>query len=293
MDTKELTAILVVAMVGCVIVAGFVPVVGESVSATTTFENDGYYYMTDLTDQSLSYEFDGTKWTINGEQANIDITDLTTIVAADKEIIRANGYFRGTNNLNATALNITVTANGITGTATVNGSPQTINFNVTVYYCAVTVTTDTVLSKYNVPTYLNEDSQILADGQSAYKSDASAVFRIEGSIADGFTVTPALTTISITDVECNYTAVSGYLDLYKVESITFKSVWNAGTPDDTSDDVTLNQTYSSYVVPAKVTAEKTAHADDNTASIISMLPFILIMGVVLMFVGVVLVRRYV
>ena len=275
---NRITGLVIALVVGGLLVGGLLIPSIEGMTATEkTFENEGYYYMTDLNDQSITYVFDGSTWTINGIQATIDTSELTTIVAANNVIIRANGYLRGSSNINLTSLDITVTADGITGYGMNGSTRHDINLSVAVYYCAVTTPTDYVLSKYNVPTYLNENSQILADGQSAYKSDASAVFRIEGSIADGFTVTPAMSSITITDVVCNYSAVAGYEDLFKVESITFNSVFNNGTPADPSDDITQAQTYSSYVVPVEITAEKTQQLD---ATQIAMFGVISILGIV-------------
>lgn len=291
MKTNILT--LAITLTVGIILAGslLMPVISEATETEKTFNNEGYYYMTDLGEDSITYVFDGSKWTINDVVVDIDITDLTTIVAAENVIIRANGYFRGTTTINASALNLTVTADSITGTATVSGNTQTINLSLDVYYCAVTEPTGYVLSKYNTPTYLHKDSDILADGQSAYTPSASAVFRIEGNINDGFTVTPALASITVTDVKCNYTVIDEYIDLYRVDSITFKSVYNSGTPSDPSDDVVRDQTYSSYVVPASVTSEMTNHLNSGEIAILNALPVLIIAALVLMAAGAIILKR--
>ena len=291
MKTNILT--LAITLTVGIILAGslLMPVISEATETEKTFNNEGYYYMTDLGEDSITYVFDGSKWTINDVVVDIDITELTTIVAAENVIIRANGYFRGTTTINASALNLTVTADSITGTATVSGNTQTINLSLDVYYCAVTEPTGYVLSKYNTPTYLHKDSDILADGQSAYTPSASAVFRIEGNINDGFTVIPALTSITVTDVECNYTVIDEYIDLYRVDSITFKSVYNSGTPSDPSDDVVRDQTYSSYVVPASVTSEMTNHLNSGEIAILNALPVLIIAALVLMAAGAIILKR--
>lgn len=292
METNKLIAGIVAAAIAVIVLAGvLMPALSNATTTEDTYINDGLYYMTDLADQSIVYTFDGTKWTIDGEDSSIAPSDDTTLAAGDEVIIRTSGLIRGKANLTPSVMSITVTATGITGTATVNNVSQSVNISATMYYCAVNDETDYTLSKYNVPTYLHEDSQILADGMAGYKSGSAALFRIEGSIADGFTVTPTPNTLGITDVQCNYEKLDDHIDLYKVTSITFKSVYDNGTPGDTSDDVIRDQTFSSYVVPAKITCERSVHFSDAMNVILNVIPLLIIVAVLLGVVAVFILRR--
>lgn len=280
---------IVVGLVGltvmAVIFSAMLPIMGEVTSAEDTFTNEGYYYMTDLGEQTISYTFDGSKWTIDGEDANIIISDDTTLIAGEEVIVRTTGLIRGKANLSPSTMEITVSATGITGTATVSGNTTSVNIVADIYYCAVIDKTDYVLTKYNTPTYLNENSEILADGMAGYKSGSACLFRIEGSINDGLTIYITPSTLSdsltITDLQFNYTKMGDYVDLYKVNSITFTTTFDNSTPDDPSDDVVRNQVFTSYVAPYEVTSEKTYHPDGPTTAILNMLPIIIGAGLLL------------
>lgn len=302
MDTKELTAILVVAMVGCVIVAGFVPVVGESVSASTTFENDGYFKLDKYTD-SYTFEWDyndPSKLVINDETYEYTNTSglALSIILGERFAVRladnnANISFFGAGTFvpaNATYPNITVTYTGGTLTVT-NGTNTKVISDVAEIY-SYAKDGPYVMKKSTSPAYLNSGSEIIADSEiyasgQTFNGTNYIFWHMAGTIDNMVypdTFDSALTVTNET-IHGSYTA--GYNDLYTLDNITFTATASY------QSGVTYNITASYFVVPAEVTAEKTIHADDNTASIISMLPFILIMGIVLMFVGVVIVRRYV
>ena len=276
---NKLITICITLVVG-VILAGSVlmPILQDATTTEKTFTNVGYYYMTDLGEDSIVYTYDGTKWTIDGEETTISNSEATTLVAGDGFIVRANGQLRGSTIASPASIsNLTVTATGLsmsytkpdetTATATVSG---------TVYYCAVNEKTDHTLSRYNVPVYVNGDSDILADGMSGIATNVTSVFKIEGNIDDGFTVTPQNAGVTVSDVTCNYTAVQGYNDLYQIESITFNTTYN---------DVVRVQSYSSYVAPTEVTAEKSQHLNNGEIALISAIPIMVIIALVMVAVG--------
>lgn len=266
---------LVVVIVAAAVI---LPILAEAEKTTTTFENGRLYYMYGLgAEDSVTYTFDGTEWTADGEALDVVVSDSTTLVAGDGFIVRSNGLIRGSTNITpASITTMTVTAAGVTGTY-VNSSDVSASINIsgTVYYCATSEVTDYVLCPYNEAVYLNGDSEILADGQSAIKTGQAGVFKITGNITDGFTVTPQTLGVTVSDVVCNYEAVDGYIDLYEVTSITFTTVY---------DGETRAQTYSSYIVPAEVTAEKSVHATGVELTIIQILPVLVLVGVLMMIV---------
>ena len=307
MDTKELTAILVVAMVGCVIVVGFIPVVNESVTATSDFENDGYYHMEKYgTDTDLTiawYHTNPKKINVNGEdyEPNTPINQWASIAIGDNWYFRyadggANTYvqvtYGGTNYLSGSVTagsDVVVTCEN--GTATLKQyTGDTVTNTQTVGYTEIYAISDDsgsyVMKKSTETAYMAEDTEFIGLGSTGMGETGRAVLKVSGSVEDGATVeviasTPAGATVS--DIEVNVTSLTDYIG-FALSTITFTL---------TVDNTDYPATYSYFIVPATVTLEKAIHADDNTASIISMLPFILIMGIVLMFVGVVIVRRYV
>ena len=319
MDTKELTAILVVAMVGCVIVAGFVPVVGESVTASTTFANDGYYTM-DKLDENTARVIEWEKAspnqiTIDGEPFLMSFAELNksyTLVGSETLILRyqaeatttglqvysSEGYVSF--HLNTSADNgdkVTVTIENNTLSFVTNGTTPLTKTYTSLGTDGYIINGDgtgdyAVMKKSNVPANVLGDSNIRLIGVCVRGGPTGIAIYGNGTIDDGITLSTIYSasgiTVTYSEPVANDTAVNGYVDLYKLNNYTFTITYTNG-----QDTGTYDATYSYFIVPVSVTAEKTIHADDNTASIISMVPFILIMGIVLMFISVVLVRRYV
>lgn len=289
MDTKELTAILVVAMIGCVIVAGFIPVVGESVSATTTFENEGIYYMTNPA-ESMHVEYTGgTSWVIDDEPLNYTSIGATNIVVFDNSFIRNNGQIRGTVNTGWDNADVVIGNGTITGTA--NDGAVTVNYTYDTVYIATNDKSSWIMTKPTNTTYIKGDSELIGMGLTGVKDGLNVDHYITCYVTVNdleATVTTNSTSVTISDIVLNTVAVNGYIGLYEFNSVTFKATWT-----DTNGTAITDCTYNILIAPSTVTAEKAIHADANTASIVSMIPFILIMGIVLMFVGVVIVRRYV
>lgn len=317
MEIKDLSAILVVAMVGCVLVAGFIPVVGESVSATTTFENEGYFYMQkitadDSTPHVLYYETDGTNTNLTYELDGVEIpktnwptSPLSVTLATDGEswVMRAsaNSEYVGLQGVGST-LNFgghdtrTTTVTFESGTVTMErtiynpdtgqtSAGSTLTGTYTDLWIYSPTPTAYVMKMADKSAYMLADSTYLAMGITLVSQWNTAI-KITGDVNefDASIVYPPNVTTTVTNDEIHKTTVNGYNGLYSLDKLTFT------ISDGTT---TVDATYSYFIVPAKVVAEKAIHADDNTASIVSMIPFILIMGIVLMFVGVVLVRRYV
>lgn len=307
MEIKDLTAILVVAMVGCILVAGFIPVVGESVSATTTFENEGYVYMTNDDSVPREYVYDGTKLTVNGKDLNYGTNNHTLIVTDDMLLMREswNGITVFKANIGnaywgvvTDSFDFTIYDGTVTGSLVSNGSQSgTLSVSYNEVWMAIPEKSDYILTNYNSSNYVLGNSPIYGFGITGIKNSAndttSAKLIVKGNINDGFTAeiesrVSNVGTITLGDVTANYTVVNGVNGAYLLDSLTFVATYTEDENTYTTDVV-----YTSFIAPASVTAEKTIHADANTASIVSMIPFILIMGIVLMFVGVVLVRRYV
>ena len=294
MDTKELTAILVVAMVGCVIVAGFIPVVGETVEPNVKIINEGAYNLTDNDDDyTIIYDPSGKYIIGDKEVLFTDLpADAITIASAKDMLLRMQNW--APQNYNLWLFIDGQAARVIASNA--NPNPVTINFNNGVLtWDAQTnnYTSDDSFRVFNpdgayTMTYYDQPATVLKDTTVIVGNGTTAVnawtnrFYIEGT-TDDITVTPA-TGITVSNVQVNTTAIPSLKDGVKLDSVTFTA---------TDGENTVDATYNRVIVPIEIIAEKAIHADDNTASIISMIPIILILGIVVMFVGVVLVRRYV
>lgn len=306
MEIKDLTAILVVAMVGCIVVAGFIPVLNETVDPNTTFTNDGYYNLIkidDTTTTTLTWDSaTGNKVSVDGNEINIpSATGRLTLIGSDSLCVRIDsgtqiqvyGSYNGSQDYKAVTTAGTFSI--ASGILTVNdGTTKTFDLGDDAFIIAP----DDVESDYvavmkvsNINAHVLKDSEIICCGISVsnqYKSSIGVFGK--GTVEDMefstfFVGTNYTGDTTITNVVIHDTEVTDYIDLYELEKFTFTLNYDGGT--------TSNITYSYFIVPATVTAEKAIHADSSTASMIALLPFILIMGIVLMFVSVVLVRRYV
>ena len=304
MQTNELIGLVVVGLVGCIMVAGFIPVLNETVDPDTTFTNDGYFHLnkinaTDNATYTISWDADDSDiLTVNGVDISVSSTNggsflQYSIFASETDMIRV-GTTDGTGvtlawvqirggqiayATTSTLFNATI-ANG-TLTATFGENDTRTATYTTAYIIDETGTGSYVMKKSNESAYMLADSIIYSVGFTH-----PAVYRVEGTI-ENVTVTNLQsgdTEVTISNEQIHKSVVSGYNGLYAFDNVTF---------DATISGVTTTNTYSYVIVPYEVTAEKTIHADSATASMIALLPLILIMGIVLMFVGAILVRRYV
>ena len=287
MEKNNLLTLVVTLTVG-IILAGsmLMAVLADATATQKTFENDGLYYMTNMgADDSIVYTFDGTNWTINGEPATITKAE-TTIIAGEGVILRANGTFYTGSPFPVNKItSLTVTAEGMTGTV-INSSnvSQSVTFSREIYYAAVTEETDYVMTAYNSTPYAKGNSNIMGYGWTII-GNVGAVYQVTGNIDDGFEVICEKTTMSISNVVCNKTEVDGYIDLYKITSITFDVTYDGNTPDDPSDDVTETATYTAYIAPAKVTAELSQHLDNSKIALLNTIPLLVIISLVMAAVG--------
>ena len=138
-------------------------------------------------------------------------------------------------------------------------------------YC-ISETGDYVMKKSNESAYMLGDSEFIGLGVTPITGAGSKVILVKGTIEDGATatiVTTSGTPATLTEPELTTASVSGYVDLYQLDKITFKGqvVGSADTPI----------TYSYFVVPAKVTAELSQHM---TPTEIAMFGVISILGIV-------------
>lgn len=309
MEIKDLTAILVVAMVGCVLVAGFIPVVGESVSATTTFKNDGLYRAVELTSESEhTLVFDYTNpdiltiddYAINMKSLNSPYASMSVAFSDDwfvRYVIDTGVILYKCGTSSASAIKGATVTSQISMTLTISAGvalftysdESTYTYNVDGDGLIISDKGSYSMKSASEKAYVNKDSVVYGIGRTDRAlgtSGTSFNAMIMASVEDG--VTPIAYSPQYTwndNRTVNAVENTRYTDLYELSGFTFNLVDN--------DSIEHALTYNQIFVPYEITSEKVIHADDNTASIVSMIPFILIMGVVLMFVGVVLVRRYV
>lgn len=316
MDTQKFVGLLVFGVIGVVLLSAFVPIISETTSANTTFENEGYYTMDVLdatTESTIVWEKSNLNY-INVNGVDIDMYQFIgpgrssfTLIGGEELVLRyerqsstfagiqgygVNGYISFHSNTAATygdKLTITVSNSNVhvssNGTNPINidfpiSSGFVINPSGTGHYA--------VMKKADVPANVLGNSEIYLIGVSVGGGpDAIALYGV-GSIDDGVEISTvykpnSITTVSYSEPVATYTAVNGYDDLYKLDKYQFTITYDANTS---------NATYSYFIVPAEVTAEKTYHPDSTMSAVLDLLPLVVGFGLLLFIVAEFLYRRY-
>lgn len=310
MDVKNFVGLLVFGVIGVIVLAAFVPIISETTSATKTFENEGYFYMQKITADDENtytleyvYDPDSTKlsYEYNGQAidtSNWPVSPLNVTLASDGNswLVRASpnneyvgmqavGYGFAFGGHNTWSVTIEFDSGTVTATA-INSSDVSATYTTTYteMWIYSPTPTDYIMKKSNVGAYMHEDSEYVAMGITSVTAWNTGI-KIVGNL-DDFTATiiypPNLTT-TVTNKEIVKTQTTGYLNLYSLDKLTFTI--NDGT-------TTVDATYSYFIVPATVTAEKSVHPDDALSSVIDLLPLIAGIGLMIILVAEFLYTRY-
>ena len=300
---NRITGLVIALVVGGLLVGGLLIPSIEGMTATeTTFENEGYYTM-DALDAT-------TESTITWEKSNIDIlnvngTDIDmsnfvgsghtsfTLIGGESIVLRyektsstfagIQGYGVGgryisfhSNSVDTVGDKLTITvSNGAVNVATNGESPINYDFNDVAGFIINPAGTGNyaVMKRADIPANVLGDSSVYLIGVSvAAGPNAIALYGV-GSVDDGVDISTvykpnSITTVSYSEPVATYTEVAGYDDLYKLDKYQFTITYDTSTYD---------ATYSYFIVPAEVTAEKTHQMD---ATQIAMFGVISILGIV-------------
>lgn len=294
MEIKPAMVAIAVFVVITVIAAVLMPVLGDATKTEDTFTNEGYYYMDKVTSTDvgsyvfaykyenstpsltfngeplvLNYNFpltlatDGSDWLVRYWQGNIYVG----LQSAGEDFL-LGGY--GVNDLTITIGSGTATAVGI-----IDGQddPTTVTTTYTDLYIYTEEKADYVMKDKDKPAYLLDDSTYLAMGQTEITHWYDVV-HITGTV-DDFTaeiVYPTGLTTTVTNKAIVKSAVSGHEDLYTLDKLTF-------TISDGTN--TVDATYSYFIVPAEVTAERSVHLSANENAILLVIPALLIIAILI------------
>lgn len=285
MNLRKNIMMIVSLMVAVIIaLAVLVPVIQDTSASEDTFTNKGYFYVDSLNEnESINYKFADGVLKINDVDVPLpsDNTypDGITIFFTEHITVRIDGSLmriKGQVNVGCTALDLTITNGTITGSYTATNT-STANWTYTKFTGMVTSETNRVMSQ-PVPQYVKSDSLIETTGFTRAVGDYY-VIHVSGSIDDGVTVNlytqgsgVVVTTVTVSNIQINYSPVNGHEDLYLVDNITFTL---------TKDDAVSNVTYSIYTVPAEVTSERTAHVTPIEATLLGIIPLLVIIGIVI------------
>lgn len=264
------------------------PVINDATATSDTFTNEGYFYVDSVTsDESITYLFENGALKINGETVPLptgsQYPDGLTIIYTEHICIRYDeGYMkvRGVANHNCFYLNVTATEGRITGTYQwTDGEPQPVNWTYTEFVGMANETTNRIMCK-SQPQYMKSDSYIETTGLVRLPNITGYyVVHISGTIADGITVNfynqgsgAAIDTITASSIQTNTTAVAGYENLYKLNSITFTA------SDGTNSD---NVTFTIYTIPAAVTADRSMPLSNSEIGVLLAIPVMVILVILM------------
>ena len=292
---NKLIPIVLTLVVG-IILAGSVlmPVINDATETERTFINDGYMRYSAIestaTDE-ITIEWDYTapkSLTVGDETIDLSVLDKdTSIVFGDNWSVRYTtaGDLQYIGNLNADYLfvtatdeaNLTITLNA--GSATlVSGTTTKTNTYTTAYYPNNDGTM--IMKKANESAYLLKDSSIISANGITNVPGGSVGIRFTGTINDGFDFTYYRNTAEYEEenVSANYSEISEYTDLVKLNNITFNLV---------SGDNDILATYSYFLIPYEVTAENSHPLSPGQIALMGAIPVMVIVALLVVAVGVV------
>ena len=293
---------MIVSLMVAVIIAlaVLVPVIQDTSASEDTLKNDkdaiGYFDTFTANDEFelVWYPTDPTKLKLNGESFTMPTPppsgSYTCVTIPGQFLIRTDGAtyiqevgslggnIRWLFNTQSEVDDVTLTISS--GTVTVVGGESTYSYTMAegdVLYCVTNEKTDYVMKSPTQKAYLNSDSPILAMGLTTLDSVYYNGFYIGGTLENYNVIQyyPTSNTYTVSNVADDSTAVSGYNDLFTLEKITFTAT-NIATSAATD-----NVTYSYFIVPTEVTAERSAHVSPIEASLLGIIPLLVVIGIVI------------
>lgn len=273
---------IVLTMVVGIILAGSVlmPVLNSATKTTDKITNTGSYFLTDSDDNySLVYDPAG-KFTVNGE--DIPFTDLpggsSTLVSTAEYQLRFNNYTSSAQGNYAifliTPSNFTRLAN-----STIEAPLELVYDSGSLTYGTTTVsyTSDSFRGMVKEGNYvmtastspakvLKNTSIIIGDGTTQVDRWYNR-FYIEGTVED--ISVAAGESITVSNIVANTVAVTKYVDVVELTSITF---------DATDGETTVNATYNRVIVPAEITVELSEHLTPGQIALLGAIPVLVIVA---------------
>lgn len=313
----SITAVVVIA----VLAGTLIPVLDDATAEQDTITNDGYYKMSALasTDtDTVVIEWDKSTMSnyilVNDEKVTIkfppasyglslifgdnwDFRAFATTLSTDN-IFGTVQFYRSTGGTNTvTAFTLTLTEGEYTLVATIGGTDTTSTGTyTTIYYPSNDGAY--VMKIMNESAHVFADSEIVAFGLTDVTgSDGTTIranvgYSMTGTIEDGFTVsnwrvnTLSGDTLTHSTPVAEYTESNKWVDVLDLEKITFTTTATSG---DNSADTAV--TYSYFLVPAEITAERIVHFSSGEVAIFDAIPVIVIIALLLAVVAIVLRSR--
>lgn len=300
MDLRKNIMMIVSVMVAVIIALSvLVPVIQDTSASEDTFTNEGFFYARALNSDSTDIlEWDPanpTKLVINNVEVDTTTIDSsysnvtvafsndwfirfaldTTVIylyEADSEVSSSTDYASVSNEktFNMTCLNgvATITIGDATYNETIQGDGLIISPDKADY----------VMKKSTTKAYVVGDSVVYGSGRTdralgVQGTSFNAMFK--ASVDEGvIPIAYSPNTYTVTDSSVTYTDIAGgtYVDLYELTDykITITDGTNSGT-------ITYNQIF----VPTEVNAERSVHVSTIEASLLGIIPLLVVIGIVI------------
>lgn len=262
--------------VGVLMISGFLwPIVSDATTINKTFSNAGYYEMTydERENVTVVWNYETPyQITVNDETVALNPTDFSssqrkTILIGDDFVLRTNRgsgqpivqFTTPTRNIfGGTGVNLTVTCES--GTYTATAGPDTVSGTYTTLYTPSN-NGEYVMKLSDQDAYLLGNTEFIAMGTSYIGPENTNVgIKITGSIDNGAEIAAWFGgDWTFNNVQVNSESVDGYRDLYTISTIT---------ADAELESVTGSITYSYFLVPTEITAEKSEHLDTMQIALI-------------------------
>lgn len=301
----KLPIMIVALVIGIIMVTTAVLPLASDYSEAKTFTNEGYFRMShydDTTDHTFSWSYE------NPNYVTVDNVDVKVSGAVSKDITvvaDTNWVIRLSTDSNGDVIRMSIImSTGGTTSAQVSNST---NASMTLSSGVMSATFGTseksgtytdlwlpsndgayIMKDSDKDAYINADSELVAYGLTRVKNNAgnttsSPGFGISmiGTYEDGVTSTiwRDENNNTISNETINVSPVSGYIDLYKVSSITATFTLSETVNDETVlTDTPI--TYNYFIVPYEVTADP-----DNPAAYKSLVMVIPLMAFVVLVVA--------
>lgn len=309
MDTNSKLLLAIVSLaVGIIVTATvLIPVLNDAVATSDTMTNKGYYRMSHY-DTNDSEEITIT-WTYEQPKV-ITVNDVDVPILIDKTLpqrsitvigdtswvvrlefntsgdITGLAYIQSEGSIPRALVSNSATASLTMSAGTMEGTIGTTSVSNTYTDLYVpSLNGPYIMKEYNTPAYIKNDSLIFAYGMTTIDGSHLGL-EMSGNYADGLDTNlwRGSATFTIDTPVIHATTESNHKDLYQIENITL-------TANKTATGADYDLTYSYFLVPYQVTAERSIHFTSDQIGIFSAIPVLVIIAILIMAASLIIKKR--
>lgn len=302
---------MIVSLMVAVIIAlaVLVPVIQDTSASEDTITNSGYLRMkhTDATDETVyTIEWDKSVSPniITVNDVDVPIKNIPNNYISFNVVFNSNWLIRATSNDGTTSISTLqyyTTSGGVTsinntmslvcdsGSFTMSHDSSSKSGTYTDLYIP-DKDGPYIMKSRDSPAYMLADSEFIGYGLTPMISPVNQStispglgLLVNGTIEDGVTITPWRGVSSYNSSYSDETIVSSesktWVGVYDLDKITFTATLTS-TSDETVTEGTA-VTYSYFLVPYEITAERIVHVTPIEASLLGIIPLLVVIGIVI------------